>query len=202
MLLLLFLEIILASDITRSSASISFYVPRILQQENYTIQYSSDPFSFDKVSETRPSIANTSEVDAPYIIQLNSLSSATIYYYRVEATYDIIFTRYSEVGVFRTLEDGIATSCVSVILYICFFPSEQAYYLQFLLFDDTSISSGTLPACDDCTSEKITLPDDLPMGGYFHQSAFVSTPHLSLQFARPMLALGEHKWPDITWKEV
>ena len=99
--------IILASDITRNTASVLFEVPRIIVQETYRIEYGLDPRSLDYVSQTTMSTTNTSEVDVPYIIQLNGLLPATAYYFRVSATYDTVFTRYSEISAFRTLENGI-----------------------------------------------------------------------------------------------
>ena len=52
--------------------------------------------------------------------------------------------------------------------------TEQLLYLQFLEPADTSIYSGTLEPCDDCTSSEIVLPADFPFGGYFHQTAYVT----------------------------
>ena len=53
--------------------------------------------------------------------------------------------------------------------------TEQVYYLPFLPHDDSSIISGTLEPCDDCTSDEIVLPDNIPIGGYLHETAFVSS---------------------------
>ena len=62
---------------------------------------------------------------------------------------------------------------VSVTIYHAFIHAEQANYLQFLPHADTRSDYGTLQICDDCTSSKISLPDDFPFGGYFHDSAYV-----------------------------
>ena len=68
----------------------------------------------------------------------------------------------------KTVVNYHQISCRFMVLV---FPLEQAYYLEFLPRDNTSIS---LPPCDDCSSDEILLPDGLPIGGYFHQSAYVS----------------------------
>ena len=52
---------------------------------------------------------------------------------------------------------------------VCFFFAEQAYYLPFLIDIPNMLES-----CDNCTSEEIVLPFELPFGGYFHKTAFVS----------------------------
>ena len=100
-------EIIGATDITRNSASVTFSIPRIITQETYTIEYGLEANILDQVSLPMTSTSNTSEVDVPYIIQLSGLDPATVYYFRVASTYDVVFTRYSEVSVFRTLENGM-----------------------------------------------------------------------------------------------
>ena len=75
-------------------------------QETYTIQYGTGLNSLDSESETVSSTTDISEVNVTYTIQLNGLLSATVYYFQVAATYEVVFTRYSEVSFFRTLEDG------------------------------------------------------------------------------------------------
>ena len=52
------------------------------------------------------------------------------------------------------------------------FCTEQMVYLSIL---PSGVDTVTLPSCDDCSSEQIMLPSDFPFGGYYHQSAFVST---------------------------
>jgi hypothetical protein len=175
-------EITDVPDITRNTASVLFSIPRITTQETYTIQYGTGLNSLDSESETVSSTTDLSEVNVTYTIQLNGLLSATVYYFQVAATYEVVFTRYSEVSFFRTLED------------------EQAYYLEFLPRDNTSIS---LPPCDDCSSDEILLPDGLPIGGYFHQSAYVSTNGLisfgrSFEESTPELFPSTN--PDTFWR--
>ena len=140
-------------------------------QETYTIQYGTDLNSLDSESEIVSSSTDISEVNATYTIQLDGLLSATVYYFQVAATYEVVFTRYSEVSSFRTLEDGNQLPSDILQIHGLVFPLEQAYYLQFLPRDNTSVS---LPPCDDCSSDEIQLPENLPIGGYFHQSAYVS----------------------------
>ena len=71
------------------------------------MRYGSEPNSLDQVSDPITSTADISEVDVSYLIQLEGLSAATVYYFRIAATYDTVFTRYSELSVFRTLENGM-----------------------------------------------------------------------------------------------
>lgn len=50
----------------------------------------------------------------------------------------------------------------------------QTVYLPFLDHTNTYIDGGSLLSCENCSSFEITFPSDFPMGGYFHQSAYVS----------------------------
>ena len=88
-------------------ATVSFVIPRILKPETYRIQYGTDLNRLDSVSDTLSSTTDISEVNVTYTIPLDGLVTSTVYYVRVAATYDVVFTRYSELSVFRTLENGI-----------------------------------------------------------------------------------------------
>lgn len=99
-------------DTTRFSATIQITIPRILSQESYVVEYYTDEESTHEFSDTISSTDNTSVVNATYIIQLDGLSEATIYYFRVIATYDVIYTRSTEESAFRTLENGDCGPCL------------------------------------------------------------------------------------------
>ena len=120
------------------------------------------------------SVTNTSLVNQTYSLTLQGLNPSTTYSVRVVAVYDIISARYSDLLPFRTYDQGISTShTVMCASKFSFSFAEQVIYLPFLNHTTTYISSGQLQPCDDCSSVEIVFPEDLPFGGYFHQSAYV-----------------------------
>ena len=48
----------------------------------------------------------------------------------------------------------------------------QQSYLPWL--DHTGVNAGEVEACDDCSSEEISLPVNVPFGNYYHTSVYVS----------------------------
>ena len=50
--------------------------------------------------------------------------------------------------------------------------SDQASYLEWLTH--TGVNAGQVEACDDCSSDEILLPVDVPFGNYYHNSIYVS----------------------------
>lgn len=88
---------------------------------------------------------------------------------------------------------------------ISYLSIDQAYYLGFLPYDtDSSFTNGTLYPCEDCTTNGITLPENLPFGGYFHQQAFVSRVAIVYQYSvyDALIQTGKLEWPDNIWKRL
>lgn len=165
-------------NVTTTSALITWVIPRFTQAEEYYIQYGTEETMLDVTTDSIPSPSDTSLVNQTYSITLQGLRPSTIYYFRVAAVYDSISTRYSELSSFRTYEEGTKLKRIErCLLKLNFFLSEQVIYLPFLNHTDTYIRSGVLSFCDDCSSTEIMLPDYLPFGGSYHQSAYVSVIH-------------------------
>lgn len=147
--------------------------------ETYYVEYGTDPGNLDLNSDILYSPLDMSLVNQTYQVNLQGLNTGTIYYLRVVAVFNEVFKRYSDDNILRTKENGellsVHESHTHILNIICS-PTiaEQVVYLEFLPHTNTSISSETLEACDDCTSYEITLPGDFPFGGYFHQAAYVS----------------------------
>ena len=142
------------------------------------MEYGTAPDNLITTTEPISSPMDTTIVNQTYQVTLQGLNPSTVYYIRVAAVFNEIYKRYSEVLPFVTKEQGI---CVEVEFHTAALDqvytspptTEQSTYLGFLSFG--SSSDGTLEACDDCTSSEITLPGDFPFGGYFHQTAYVSS---------------------------
>lgn len=129
------------------------------------------------MSTSIPSLTDTSLVNQTYSVSLQKLSPSTVYYIRVVAVYDVIIARYSEQTSFRTYDEGLYNIHFDIAYYVtcdCVYSTEQFVYLPFLNHSDTNINSGNLDPCDDCSSVQIVFPYDLPFGGAFHRSAYVS----------------------------
>lgn len=48
----------------------------------------------------------------------------------------------------------------------------QQSYLPWV--NHTGVNAGEVEACDDCSSEEISLPVNVPFGNYYHTSVYVS----------------------------
>ena len=73
-----------------------------------------------------------------------------------------------------TFINSISKNSFPIYINSLLYLAEQLYYLPFLQRDISSSDSGILDRCDNCTSAEIFLPDNLPIGGYLHETAFVS----------------------------
>ena len=58
-------------------------------------------------------------------------------------------------------------------MYVLIVSTAQATYLEWLAH--TEVNAGQVDACDDCSSEEIQLPVNVPFGNYYHNSIYVST---------------------------
>ena len=98
----LYTVLISVDDITRDSVAIVFEIPQYITQETYTVVYGNESTNLNQVSEPMESTNGTSA----YTITIDGLSTATIYYFQIVATYDVVYNRYSDLSLFRTREDG------------------------------------------------------------------------------------------------
>ena len=160
---------------TLTSATVAWIIPSFLFQEEYIIEYGTDPFNLNLVTEPIPSPSNTSLTNVMFSTTLSGLDDSTIYYFRVAAAYNEVFKRYSEIAYFRTKEPGKTSNprCIVGTVEELIFLVEQTVYLPFFEPTDTFVDSGVLDSCDDCTSPEIFLPENFPFGGYYHQTAYV-----------------------------
>ena len=102
---IIFPENIVASNITYESANISWTVPYISQQQEYTVYYGIDEDSLDMMSNSVSSSSDLSLLDQNYSTVLSGLSLGTTYYFQVVATFQS-FQLESDVSSFTTLELG------------------------------------------------------------------------------------------------
>lgn len=88
-----------------NEVTISWSIPLFTEPEEYIVVYGLSASDLNLFSETVNSINNTNINNQPYSVTLQNLDSATLYFFRVVATFgtDGIYVRYSEVLSFITL---------------------------------------------------------------------------------------------------
>ena len=94
-----------ASDIGTSTTEVSWVVPFIPEQIEFTVYYGTNEDSLDGASDTVTSSADTSLTDQEYSVTLTGLRLGVSYYFKVVGTYSD-FTVESDVGEFTTNELG------------------------------------------------------------------------------------------------
>lgn len=80
-------------------------IPSFIFQEQYYVEYGTNPDELDIITDPINSTSNTSITNMTYSTALTGLANSTIIAYRVVAVYDI-YRRYSDVAYFRTSEPG------------------------------------------------------------------------------------------------
>ena len=100
------------SDITSSSATITWTVASLSQQQEYYVDYGTDEDTLDQRSTTVTSSADTTLTDQDYTVSLSGLTLGTTYYIQVVATFGD-FTLESDISSFTTSDIGniLLTSC-------------------------------------------------------------------------------------------
>jgi hypothetical protein len=161
------------TDITTSAATVSWVIPSFVAPEQYYVAYGTDPNNLDQTSQLLNSTPDTSATDQAYTTTLTGLDRGSVYYIQVIAVFDVEFERYTE-STFVTKE-----------------PEQTAYLVL------NPVEPTFLEPCDDCSSEEIALPSDFPFGGYYHQSAFVSTNGL-ISFGREVSNSNPVLFPSTT----
>ena len=162
---------------TTNSATVTWRIPSFTTQEDYYVLYSKDPANLDQRTNPIPSVSDTTVTNHEYELTVDGLDSGSVYYLRVVAVFDILSKRQSELVVIWTNDEGIyiVHTQSTYLVNILYFYIEQAYYLEFMEHSDLASSSGVVEPCSDgCTSSEIVFPYDIPFGGYFHRTAFVS----------------------------
>ena len=90
----------MVSAITMNSATVSWTIPSLTEQQMYYVEYGTDPDSLNLRTDTT---ASDSLLDGQmYSIPLNGLDDATTYYVRVVATFSDVYL-YSTVESFTTI---------------------------------------------------------------------------------------------------
>ena len=100
-------EDVVISDVTLTSAVVSWTIPSFIVQEQYYVWYGTDPDNLDQVTDTITSPEDTTVINSTYSTALEGLDSGTLYYIQVVAVYDDVFARYSEVIPLITKEPGM-----------------------------------------------------------------------------------------------
>ena len=93
-------------NVLLESANVSWRIPSFKMQEEYYVEYGTDPSNLDQTSDILPSPLDTSLVNQTYQVSLQGLNAGTIYYLRVVAVFDEVFKRYSDDSILRTKENG------------------------------------------------------------------------------------------------
>ena len=117
-----FTEDVTPSNVTLTTATVSWVIPSFLFQEDYIIEYGTDPRNLNMATDPIPSPSNTSLTNVMFSTTLSGLNDSTVYYLRVAAVYNEVFTRYSEQAYLRTKEPGKRTTsaCIAVdLIYSC-----------------------------------------------------------------------------------
>ena len=105
---LFYAEDVTVSDITSTSATITWTVASLSQQQEYYVDYGTDEDSLDQRSGTVMSSDNTSLTDQNYTVSLSGLTLGTTYYIQVVATVGV-YTLQSDISSFTTPEEGKLT---------------------------------------------------------------------------------------------
>ena len=94
-----------ASEVTATTATISWVIAFIVEQQDFIVYYGTDENSLDLTSDIVTSSDDTSLTDQEYDVTLTGLTLGTTYYYQVVANYSN-FRLESEIKDFTTLELG------------------------------------------------------------------------------------------------
>ena len=97
------------------SAIVSWTILRFTQQEQYYVEYGTDPDNLAQRTDPISSPVDTSVVNMMYTTSLE-LNPGTIYYLRVVAVFNTISKRASEMSVFRTKENGNCLCNITIIV--------------------------------------------------------------------------------------
>ena len=95
-----------AVDTTLNSTTIQWVVSAITTQQQYTVQYGTDPNNLSTSTDSITSTDDTSATDLMFAQSLDGLEQGTTYYVQVVSTFDS-YTLTSNVISFTTLEPGI-----------------------------------------------------------------------------------------------
>jgi len=98
-------DMVSVSNVTRDSASVSWRISSFIVQEQYYVEYGTDPDNFGHRTNPLSSPMDTSITNMMYTTTLE-LNSSTIYYLRVIAVFNTISKRVSEMKVFKTKANG------------------------------------------------------------------------------------------------
>jgi len=109
-------ENVTVSDITSYSATITWTVTSLSQQQQYYVDYGTDEDALDQSSGTVTSSDDTSLTNQNYSVSLSGLSLNTAYYIQVVATFGFS-TLKSGISSFTTPEEGTIPSVCCKLIY-------------------------------------------------------------------------------------
>jgi len=112
----IYAEDVTVSNITSFSATISWTVAYLVQQQQYYVDYGTDEDARDQRSGTVTSSDNTSLTNQNYTVSLSGLSLHTTYYIQVVATFGV-YTLKSDISSFTTFEKGTITPACCKLIY-------------------------------------------------------------------------------------
>ena len=94
------------TNITGSSAEITWTVPSLSTTQDYVVEYGEDEDDLD-LSTDPITVTDTTLIDQMYTVTLEGLSQSVLYYVCVATTDPEGATFYSETKSFRTIQTGI-----------------------------------------------------------------------------------------------
>ena len=106
-------EDVTISDVTTTSATVSWTIPSFITPEQYYVAYGTDPDNLNQTSATINSPTDTSLTNLPYSTTLSGLEPGSLHYIQVTAVFDDEFVRYTEI-LFLTKEPGNAYPIISI----------------------------------------------------------------------------------------
>ena len=89
-----------------NTATVMWRIPRFTTQEEYYVQYGTDPTNLDQRTDLIPSVSDISLMNQTYSLVVGGLNSGSVYYLRVVAVFDVLSKRQSEMVTIWTKENG------------------------------------------------------------------------------------------------
>ena len=114
--LYIYAEDVTVSDIMSPSATITWTIASLSQQQQYYVDYGTDENALDQRSKTVISSDDTSLTDQNYTVSLSELFFNTTYYIQVVATFGV-YTLKSGVSSFTTPKEGRITFTCCKLIY-------------------------------------------------------------------------------------
>ena len=112
------------------SVTLSWRIPLFTTQEQYYVEYGTDPLNLDQKSASIISPTDTSLLNQMYSETISGLDSSTLYYLRVVAEFDVVSKRRSDIYSIWTKDYGTFDCMMNQFI------SKSYFYRTRLLFGD------------------------------------------------------------------